>query len=260
MMHGLKDHLFKVFSLKPVSYEPAGGIGMADHGIHLIESQPILHFIFISIRNRPDKPFKKADRLPVIPAVILQHKMQRRLIMRQGYQRFNAVVPAFVKDLIIKLQSFFIGLFVITVGIDPAPGNRQPEDAESHLRKQSDILLPVMIEIGPVPLGIVLKVQGMRQGFFNIPGSDIVVRPVIAEIHFRPDYCGIGNRPSLSPFTKSAFKLIRCRCPSPEESFGKLFFHTFASLFFRYSEIKKRDFPVINRPQTQRAVHYTDTP
>ena len=67
--------------------------------------------------------------------------------MAECDQWFNIVLSAFIKHIVIELQSLLIGFWIITVRIDPCPVDGHAEALESHLGKQCNILLVVMVVV-----------------------------------------------------------------------------------------------------------------
>ena len=71
MVHGLENHFLKVLSREAVLDQSAGGVGMADHGVHLVEGQPVFHLVLIAFADGLHKAHEHIDGLPVVPAVVL---------------------------------------------------------------------------------------------------------------------------------------------------------------------------------------------
>ena len=74
--------------------------------------------------------------------------------MIDGDHRLDAVLQAFVKNIVIEPEAFFIHI-VHSVGTDAGPDNGHTEAFEAHLRKKSDIFLIVMVEVRCHVTGIV---------------------------------------------------------------------------------------------------------
>ena len=70
MVHGLEDHFFKVLARETVLDQSAGGEGVADHGVHFIEGQPVFYLILIAGADGLHKTDKHVDGLAVVPAVV----------------------------------------------------------------------------------------------------------------------------------------------------------------------------------------------
>ena len=89
--------------------------------INFIECQPVFDLAPVALKNHPAEIYIVFNQLSAAPSVILPGKVQRRLIVGNRNQRLHSVFPAFVKYIIIKLQSLFIGFCIIPIWKDPAP-------------------------------------------------------------------------------------------------------------------------------------------
>ena len=59
-----------------------------------------------------------------------------------------------VENAVVEGEAGLVGLGVVAVGEDTAPGDGHAEHVEAHLGEQRDILLVVMVEIDAVMVGI----------------------------------------------------------------------------------------------------------
>ena len=59
-----------------------------------------------------------------------------------------------VEDAVVEGKTGLVGLGIIAVGEDAAPGDGHAEHVEAHLGEQRDILLVVMVEIDAVMVGV----------------------------------------------------------------------------------------------------------
>ena len=124
--------------------------------VDFIESHPVFDFILITLKNNFCKAYKEVNHFTVFPATILSYQMIRHFKVRQSDNRLNTILEAFVKKVIIKLQTSFIRLYFISFRENPRPGNRSPETLEAHLCKKSNISLVTMIKINGLMVRIVL--------------------------------------------------------------------------------------------------------
>ena len=74
--------------------------------------------------------------------------------MRQGHERLDAVLAAAVEDAVVEREAGLVGLGVVAVGEDAAPGDGHAEHVEAHLSEQRDVLLVMMVEVDAVVIGI----------------------------------------------------------------------------------------------------------
>ena len=125
------------------------------HGVDLVERQPVFYFIPIARKDRAHVPLIESDEVVAHPAVVCFRKMKRRLIVRDRDERLDAVFPALVEEIIVELQPCLVRLRIIPVRIDAAPRNRRAEHLEPHLGKEGDILPIPMVEVNRRELQIV---------------------------------------------------------------------------------------------------------
>ncbi len=172
------------------------------HGIDLIEGEPVFHLFSVSCEDRADKVLIESDHLPVDPAVIGLRQMQRRLIMGDRHQRLYAIPQAFVKQVVVKLKPLFVGLLFVPLRENAAPRDGRPKHLESHLRKQLDIFLVAVVKINPHQLHVV------RSGLFGPGTYDAAGRHVL-------------GAPSLAVLLIGPLALVGSHSSSPEEIFWK---------------------------------------
>ena len=128
---------------------------LVQHGVDLVERQPVFYFIPIARKDRAYIAFVEADEVVTHPAVVCFRKMKRRLIVRDRDERLDAVFPALVEEIIVELQPCLVRLRIIPVRIDAAPRNRRAEHLEPHLGKEGNIFPIPMVEVNRRELQIV---------------------------------------------------------------------------------------------------------
>ena len=193
MVHRLVTDLFKVLPRETVFDQTAGRVRMADDAVNLVEGQPVFHLVLVAFADRPDILFKEADDFAGIPAVVIEHQIQRWFIVRHRNQRFNVIFLEFVEHLIVELQAGLVRLFVIAIRINAAPGDRHAVDLKAHLGHQRDVFFIMMVEITAVPFRIVDLVLRMGQRFLNVPGCDLVMLVKIFDVGIEVRAGRVGN-------------------------------------------------------------------
>lgn len=73
--------------------------------------------------------------------------MDRNVEMGDGNQRFDAVLAAFTKQVLVEGQALLVRLRIVTVGEDARPRDGQAVGLESHLPKQGDVFLVAVVHI-----------------------------------------------------------------------------------------------------------------
>ena len=148
--------------------------------------------------------------------------MQGRFIVRQGNQRLNAIFSQFIKKIVIELQTSFIGLQLVPIWKNPRPSNGSSVDLETHLRKESNVLLITMIEINPLQLEIIWR--------WLLGNQRIAITWLGWHSAF---WSHILNRQAFSIQIIGAFILVGCSCTAPEEILRKFtHLHFLAFVFF----------------------------
>lgn len=119
------------------------------HGqtVDLVECQPIFHLILIAVEEGCTITEVTINHFTRSPSVVFLRQTKWCLIVRDGYQRFNVIFLQFGKNLIIELQSLFVGLQIVTVRIDPGPVNGHAEHFEAHLCHHGNIFFVMSVKV-----------------------------------------------------------------------------------------------------------------
>ena len=120
---------------------------LVQHGVDLVERQPVFYFIPIARKDRAHIAFVETNEVVAHPAVVCFRKMKRRLVVRDRDERLDAVFPALVEEIVVELQPRLVRLRIVPVRIDAAPRNRRAEHLEPHLGKEGDILPIPMVKV-----------------------------------------------------------------------------------------------------------------
>ena len=112
---------------------------------------------------------ERADKMSVVPAVVLRRKSERCFIVGQCNQRFDAVFLTFIEYIGIELDSFFIRYFIVTVREQSGPFYRETQAVESFFRAELNVFLVVMLEVGSDVRRVVVFgiIQKTRYGAFR---------------------------------------------------------------------------------------------
>ena len=117
------------------------------HGVDLVERQPVFYFIPIARKDRAHIAFVETNEVVAHPSVVCFREVERRLIVRDRDERLDAVSQTRVKEIVVELQPRLVRLRIVPVRIDAAPRNRRAEHLEPHLGKEGDILPIPMVEV-----------------------------------------------------------------------------------------------------------------
>ena len=155
----LIKRLLRIFILRETDprIRPAenidGGIGLV---VDLVEGHPVFDLIFISFHDTKRIADKEFHQLAVGPAAVLLGQVVGHLKVAQCDHRLNAILQELIKQVIVKLKARLIGLRLVALGENAAPGDGCAEALETQLRKQFHILFIGMEKIDALVVGIVL--------------------------------------------------------------------------------------------------------
>jgi len=180
-----------------------------DHHVLFVDGQEVFDLGAVLPETDAAEAHEGVDAAAVAPAAVLLLKSQRQIEMIQGDDRLNAVLPAFVDDVMVVGDALRV-LGAVAVRNNAGPGDREAELLETHLRHQRDVFLVVMI---------------MVAGDFPVAGAG-------------HDRSRVLDARSLAVFLPRAFTLIRAAGCAPQEIPGERFqycvFH-FESSFAGYA-------------------------
>ena len=155
------------------SHNAAAHEWCVQHRVDFIEGQPVFDLALVAVKEHPHIIFIEANEVMIDPAVVFLGQIERRFIVGNRHQRFNAVFVAFVEQIVIELQALFIRLCIIAVWENPAPGNGGAEHLEAHFGKEFDILFVAVVEVNRDQLHIVFC-RLCRGCTFEAVGHDIL--------------------------------------------------------------------------------------
>ena len=154
---------------------------LVQHRVDLVEGQPVLHLRTVSVEQDPYVALVEPDEVSADPAVVLLCERQRRLVVGDRHQRLDAVPGELVEHGVVEGQALLIGCLVVTVGKDPAPGDREAEYREAHLGQERDVLGIAVVEVDPDELEVVGG-RPRRPGADDAPGHHVLDRQALATL------------------------------------------------------------------------------
>ena len=92
-------------------------------GVDLVERQPVLDLAPVALKERAHIALVKADERVIRPAIVCLREVQRRLVVRDRHQGFDAVLAAFIEEAVVECQPLLVRLRIVAIRIDAAPGN-----------------------------------------------------------------------------------------------------------------------------------------
>ena len=122
--------------------------------VDLVEGEPELDLVLVAVEDGLAVLLKEADELAARPAVVLLDQVIGHLVVREGHERLDVVGAQAVENAVVEGEAGLVGLSIVAVGEDTAPGDGHAEHAEAHLGEQRNVLLVVMVEIDAVMVGV----------------------------------------------------------------------------------------------------------
>ena len=122
--------------------------------VDLVEGEPELDLVPVTVEDGLTVLLKEADELAARPAVVFLDQMIGHLVVRQGHERLDIVSTQAVENAVVEGEAGLVGLGVVAVGEDAAPGDGHAEHVEAHLGEQRDVLLVVVVEVDAIMVGI----------------------------------------------------------------------------------------------------------
>ena len=187
---------------------------MAQHGVHLVEGEPVFDVLAKALKADAGVLDKEVDHLAGCPAVEVGHK---------GLVEGNAL---------------FVGLFIPGVGEDAAPADGGAEHLVAHLGHQGDILFIMVIEVGAMALGVVVLGAGLEGGFqvSSAVGKLLgIVRHTYVAVRQ-----AVLNGHALAALVPGTLTLVSGFCAAPEKAFRESItcvFHSFYPFLITVSSL-----------------------
>ncbi len=159
--------------------------------------------MLVALENHFCETNEEVDQLTVAPAAVFRDQMERHFEVRQGDNRFDAVLKALVEQIVIEFQASLVRLKLVAFREDPRPGNRGAEAFEPHFGKEFDVFFIAVVEIDGFMVRVIFPVQHAVGDF---------TRHAV-----RPRGHDIGHAHALAALFPAAFKLMRRNGPAPQK-------------------------------------------
>ena len=103
--------------------------------VDFVDCQPVLDQSLISSQDCITVSFECFQSMSGYPTIIFICQMQWAVKMIDCYQWFNTILVAFLEDIFIELQTFFIWCFIIAIWEDSCPVDGKTVNIASHFSK-----------------------------------------------------------------------------------------------------------------------------
>ena len=197
--------------------------------VDLVKREPVLDQALVLAEEYFGEAVVQRDDFAIGPATELFLDIKGRVVMADGNQRLDAVFLELLENRTVEVETRLIRLLLDALGEDAAPGDGHAEHLESHLGKQRDVLLVMMVEVDGLMIGVVLPIQDRSARLFG-NGRELGELGRGAIGHPDGDVAGgiggadsghIGARGTAPVDVPSALALIGGRGTAPIEALGK---------------------------------------
>ena len=90
--------------------------------------------------------------------------MDRAVKVRDRDKRLDIVFAALLEEFTVEFDTLAVGLSLISLRVDSGPCNGKTIDGKTHLSKQTDIFLEMMVHINTLPGGVEVAVFKIQHG------------------------------------------------------------------------------------------------
>ncbi|MNZ44372.1 hypothetical protein D3C78_620030 [compost metagenome] len=215
---GARDQLvvgrlvFDLLLVLPLLEHQAGaGEGAVQQYVDLVEGEPVLHQAVELLEAGAGIAGEKVHHLAVAPGAVLHHQVHGHVEVAQGHQGLDVVLSALLEQRPVEGDALGVGLLLVPLGIEPAPGDGGAKHGEAHLGHQGYVFLVAVIEI----YGLVAWVE------LVIPQGEALLLAKLDRhaVGAMGDHVDRGQ--PLAPLAMAAFRLVGGQGAAPEEAFGK---------------------------------------
>ena len=127
---------------------------MAEHGVDLVEGQPVFHQSLVAGEHGLAELDKQVDYLPPVPAVIVVSQIQGHLVVMKGHQGLDAPLLHGPEQVLVELKPLLVGLLLQAGGIDSGPLDGNSQGLKTHFLKKVQISLIAVIEVDAVAFAV----------------------------------------------------------------------------------------------------------
>ena len=172
---------------------PRRDVAELRENVLLVDRDPMLHAIAEALEHEFRVRGEIVGALPALPATVAVLERLRQIPVVERDHRRDAVLQAFIDDVIVKLDAFFIRL-AAALGQHARPRDGKAVRLQPHLAHERDVFLVAVVVVD----------------------GDVAVRP-LERLAGDPDEF-VPDAPALAVLVVGALDLVRSRRRAPEET------------------------------------------
>ena len=181
-----------------------------DH-VHLVERDPPAHEAAVAVEEHRHEPLVEVDERAAAPGAVLLDEVDGAVEVRDGHEGLDPVLAAAAEHVLVEGEPGLVGLLLVAVGEDPAPGDGEAKDLEAHLREEGYVLAVAVVEVDA------------RLGRVVVPGLEVEHAPQAAAhvVALRPVRDDVDVGKAAAALVIASLALVGGGGPSPQEPFWK---------------------------------------
>ena len=181
-----------------------------DH-VHLVERDPPAHEAAVAVEEHRHKPLVELDKGAVSPGAVLLDEVDGAVEVRDGHEGLDPVLAAAAEHVLVESEPGLVGLLLVAIGEDAAPGDGEAKDLKAHLREEGYVLAVVVVEVDA------------RLGRVVVPGLKVEHAPQAATyvVALRPVWDDVDIGKAAAALVITSLALVSSGGSSPKEPFWK---------------------------------------
>ena len=181
-----------------------------DH-VHLVERDPPAHEAAVAVEEHRHEPLVELNKGAVSPGAVLLDEVDGAVEVRDGHEGLDPVLAAAAEHVLVEGEPGLVGLLLVAVGKDAAPGDGEAKDLEAHLREEGYVLAVAVVEVDA------------RLGRVVVPGLEVEHAPQAAThvVALRPVWDDVDIGKAAAALVITSLALVGGGGSSPKEPFWK---------------------------------------
>ena len=170
-----------------------------------------MHEAAVAVEEHLHEPLVELDEGAVSPGAVLLDEVDGAVEVRDGHEGLDPVLAAAAEHVLVEGEPGLVGLFLVAIGEDAAPGDGEAKDLKAHLREEGYVLAVVVVEVDS------------RLGRVVVPGLKVEHAPQTATyvVALRPVWDDVDIGKAAAALVITSLALVGSGGSSPKEPFWK---------------------------------------